>query len=153
MDFEEPFSCYICQKQVSFSKTRENIIYIYRYSEEKETNFVRICTNCNEKLEVKSTWKCYACGEGNIERLHDHVVAMKNFNFNAIALLCNNPECRMHINKEAADHFKDELSSDCCWSCYKQHPEYRCSKCHQALYCSRDCQKENWRKHKIKCKN
>ena len=38
-----------------------------------------------------------------------------------------------------------------CDYCQKLNPAKRCSACHQASYCTIDCQKLDWKKHKLVC--
>lgn len=38
-----------------------------------------------------------------------------------------------------------------CAKCSKENAQYRCSACHQANYCSKECQKSDWTEHKQTC--
>lgn len=40
-----------------------------------------------------------------------------------------------------------------CGACDKRRTRYVCSRCQQQRYCSRDCQKQDWAKHKTTCKS
>ena len=43
-------------------------------------------------------------------------------------------------------------SAECCSQCGKQGVEFkRCSRCKQACYCGRECQKVDWKRHKKDC--
>lgn len=44
------------------------------------------------------------------------------------------------------------IKTDRCWGCQKV-PEtaLKCSRCRKAIYCSKECQKENWSMHKQIC--
>lgn len=42
-------------------------------------------------------------------------------------------------------------SAAICNFCSKRNASSKCANCSQAYYCNRDCQKEDWKKHKIKC--
>ena len=35
--------------------------------------------------------------------------------------------------------------------CYSKNPPKKCSKCHTSYYCSKECQKKDWKEHKQKC--
>ena len=35
--------------------------------------------------------------------------------------------------------------------CYSKNPQKKCSKCHTSYYCSKECQKKDWKEHKQKC--
>mmetsp|Transcript_66040 Transcript_66040/g.129505 ORF Transcript_66040/g.129505 Transcript_66040/m.129505 type:complete len:405 (+) Transcript_66040:87-1301(+) len=50
----------------------------------------------------------------------------------------------------------DSGAESACWTfcsrCGADHPEWQCSLCNQAAYCSRECQQSHWTTHKVACK-
>ncbi|OWP03035.1 hypothetical protein B2J93_3661 [Marssonina coronariae] len=56
----------------------------------------------------------------------------------------------------SSDADSSESDSPTCATCFKPESQLptslkRCAKCHTAQYCSRDCQKEDWKAHKRVC--
>lgn len=47
---------------------------------------------------------------------------------------------------------QDELSQNSCARCLKAGCETRCSTCKKVYYCGPECQKANWKAHKVQCK-
>lgn len=45
----------------------------------------------------------------------------------------------------------DATTSTACWSCYRVMANKRCSRCQEAVYCSRECQLKHWKVHKPWC--
>lgn len=61
--------------------------------------------------------------------------------------------------KESDDILKRQLlivryTNPICENCLKKPPSVelnRCGRCYIAMYCSRECQKKHWEKHKYRC--
>ena len=52
----------------------------------------------------------------------------------------------------------EEPTPQCCYICKKlgsgpneDKPLKSCSQCHNIFYCSQECQKQDWKRHKVEC--
>lgn len=75
---------------------------------------------------------------------------MKNNNERPIV----DPLYQIHTPIEDEKEIKNGNEKRECNYCHKCEDEEklkRCSRCKKILYCSKECQKEDWKKHKIEC--
>jgi hypothetical protein len=56
-----------------------------------------------------------------------------------------NEEIKKYVAESA-----DKIHS--CKNCNIETTEFRCGKCQKAYYCSKECQVENWKTHRLACK-
>jgi len=75
------------------------------------------------------------------------------------ALYCS-PKCQKEDWKNIHKHFcvkkaqpkiSEACHSDRCKNKWQKKPKYKCTRCKQAFYCSKECQEEQWEIHRMFC--
>jgi hypothetical protein len=64
------------------------------------------------------------------------------------------PECQKTVNREAQKirNEVDEQKPKCQHGCCEDRGIYLCDGCNEVYYCGLECQKEDWKRHKVACK-
>jgi hypothetical protein len=68
---------------------------------------------------------------------------------NGLCRLCIDSGLGRYIISDDAQLYTVLYDLEACARCHLPQPGFRCGKCHLARYCSRDCQKEDWNRHKV----
>jgi len=119
-----------------------------------------ICINCMDKTMKKNS-KCIVCSKASAKNMR--YVNMPEDDKIMIIFNCNGPLCHKNLTitlNRVLSMIKDENGCSCglkyfnrCSYCEKlTHKDLlRCSRCKDKYYCSRDCQRSDWLKHKKTC--
>eukprot|EP00814_Leptocylindrus_danicus_P019389 CAMPEP_0116010476 /NCGR_PEP_ID=MMETSP0321-20121206/4022_1 /TAXON_ID=163516 /ORGANISM="Leptocylindrus danicus var. danicus, Strain B650" /LENGTH=575 /DNA_ID=CAMNT_0003479579 /DNA_START=38 /DNA_END=1766 /DNA_ORIENTATION=+ len=131
-------------------------IYLHLTKEEREKSLIdtydrKVYIGVLERLETPRVWSGVHWNTGESELLEE----VKNWN-EALERYCDdqglNGEARRTIVKR---HAASPLAPCGCYSCNKVEKKVKslrlCSRCKAIAYCDRNCQKEDWRRHKLVC--
>lgn len=98
---------------------------------------------CNSMLAIHGFWPILAPEEG---KYYDAVSA----DMAASPRVDDVKECKISVLHLASFIIEFQLSNPC-YECGKTGCTLKCSSCHYMYYCSKECQKKNWKHHKSFC--
>jgi hypothetical protein len=122
------------------------IVFRFKVDQRRKTLF--ICPSCYLTLQIPEPY-CYFCdkkGDGNYNFHVDFI----NLNHRTTTATCS-LECFKKAKEESFEDEKLEMKKRCCACQEIKEKMMRCSGCHMAMYCSKECQKKDWSIHKPFC--
>jgi hypothetical protein len=144
--------CCKCHEKsaVTFLVRQKNKDFLFCRSCEADVR----CGNWGSGVDFDKKVQCLVCDEMipvNSLPVFYHF-AMEDPNLLWIAFRVCNVRCNTRAEEELASVLKLKEQCVICASCLKrQGTMARCGQCHITRYCSKDCQKKDWVKHKQMC--
>jgi hypothetical protein len=112
--------------------------------------------------------RCGVCGGVASEPLRKSFIDLLGFDIYSMFVMpiCSNPNCFKKADKFSKNDPKFKMmqktlaevsgnpvvKSRFCHYCNESGPMMKCARCQAAHYCNAECQKLDWKEHKIKCK-
>jgi hypothetical protein len=146
--------CQQCNKKIDLNAlpipNDVTVVNYYEIEDSKNNNIFLCCKACQESC-VALFLGCVVCN--NICESSDWYVAITYTDmggFTEVKVICSE-KCHKTVVEVGKTDLKHYFK---CRHCQKQSetPIKRCSKCHVAYYCDAECQKADWKSHKLACK-
>lgn len=164
-DMEYNQCCHICSKKIDFSlvpvpdaddvimlnyHAPRNMVQVALGEPIRNVVIILCSKRCKERYRME-VCDCVACGSLCIvDKWYVHTKFVKLGGWTSIKAVCSE-RCRQHV----LDNETKEIELKyCCWYCKKLSSERikKCGKCHLALYCNGECQRNHWKIHQLECK-
>lgn len=144
----KPQECYLCLHKIKPNERKRVIFYNTKEGEEKR---VVLCFTCPMQ-HVHIIGFCPECGKA-VEEGRKVMCVVKSDTLVHVRILCS-AECVRsleNVYKLKAEQKGLEHKS-MCLGCTKTYSgSLRCSVCKFATYCSKECQRADWKDHKVRC--
>jgi hypothetical protein len=123
-----------------------------RFSDHSERTIIIVHDECAERYNL-GDHKCYVCGIRVPDPKFNLTIEFAMNAPKSITLLCSQ-ECKRKHYDIGVKPFRKMLDlKKICDNCGKIDTKLmKCSRCKSAYYCSAECQKCSWKKHKLDCK-
>ena len=145
--------CSICKGSIKHG-TESCLGFKYKDVETNNETSIHCCGPCQKTATIDPMkLGCFICGETGSGDYNHHVV-FENLNSHVITVLCClkcHDKYKQWLSTVDSDNKILELKYQCAHCLNTQEGMSRCSKCKITYYCSKTCQRANWKIHKSKC--
>ena len=151
-------------KSCTFCDAETNFVYILNAREpdtDTDINIPNVCRDCKPEMATHIIAGCFMCHDGpkavdgkyECRAIHDiRSDSTTAYVYYYCSLECKNNDIHFHRRIKTMFSLNTTLAKKCCNYCKLISSDLKCcSNCKNTWYCSSECQKANWKKHKKDC--
>ncbi len=140
--------CTECNMNINKKKLNDVFGPLKYKDSEGNVKIAIICDKCKDNFGLDN-YCCFECGD-KTEYGSKHIIFKPDID-SLFTSKCSG-KCKNKILRESNIDPKTYAEFNKCTHCKKYGLKYKlCSGCKKVKYCSKDCQKLDWKKHKINC--